>query len=247
MTCSRICAAVLLAGCLAVNALVCAQEPPGVVHFSAGKPGEKMPLGWDVVTITEQKKPTEYSLISVDGQTVVHAKADAAATGLAQHIPIDVEKWPVVDWRWKISRLIATADNSKVSKEDSPVRLVFEFEGDKKKLPLGDRTALGLAESLSGRPAPYATLMYIWSNNVPVNTVIPNPRTNRVQMVVASSGSSGVGAWQMLSRNVREDYKRAFNEDPGKMTGYGILTDTDNTGESVEAWYGDIIFKPRAP
>ena len=75
--------------------------------------------------------------------------------------------------------------------------------------------------------------MYIWSNKVPVGTVIPNPRTNRVQMVVASSGPGGVGAWQSLSRNVREDYKRAFGEEPGRLQAYGVLTDTDNTGESV--------------
>jgi hypothetical protein len=123
---------------------------------------------------------------------------------------------------------------------------VFEFEGDKKKLPFSDRAALALAESVSGREAPYAQLMYIWSNTAPVGTVIPNPRTGRVQMVVASSGSAGVGAWQSLSRNLRDDYKKAYGEEPGKLLAYGVLTDTDNTGESVEAWYGDIVFK-RAP
>jgi hypothetical protein len=28
------------------------------------------------------------------------------------------------------------------------------------------------------------------------------------------------------------------------MLGYGVLTDTDNTGETVTGWYGDIVFKP---
>jgi hypothetical protein len=62
-------------------------------------------------------------------------------------------------------------------------------------------------------------------------------------MVVASSGASGVGAWQTLSRNVVEDYKRAFGEEPGKLTGVAVLTDTDNTGEKTESWYGDIQFQ----
>ena len=223
-----------------------AQEPPGVVHFSAGKAGS-LPSGWESVKITDQKKPTEYKLVENDGHVVLAAKADGAATGLAQRIPIDVDKWPVVAWRWKISRLITAADNSKSGTEDSPVRLVFEFDGDKKKLTFSERAAFSLAESISGRESPYASMMYIWSNKVPAGTVIPNPRTNRVQMVVASTGPGGVGAWQSLSRNVREDYKRAFGEDPGKLIAYGVLTDTDNTGESVEAWYGDIVFKPRAP
>lgn len=240
-------AAALTAGILVVNHTVLAQSPPGVVHFSAGKPGGPMPAGWEPVKITDQKKPTEYTLVANDGQTVLHAKADGAATGLAQRIPIDVDKWPIVEWRWKVNRLIVTADNTKSSKEDSPVRLIFEFDGDKKKLSFSERTALSLAESVSGRESPYAQLMYIWSNSAPVGTVIPNPRTNRVQMVVASSGAAGVNEWQSLSRNLREDYKRAYGEDPGKLMGYGVLTDTDNTGESVVAWYGDIVFKSRAP
>ncbi len=111
------------------------------------------------------------------------------------------------------------------------MRLVFEFDGDKKKLSFSERAAFSLAESISGRESPYASMMYIWSNKVPVGTVVPNPRTNRVQMIVASTGPGGVGTWQSLSRNVREDYKRAFGEDPGKLIAYGVLTDTDNTGE----------------
>jgi len=232
---------------LAVAAVAAAQEPPGVVRFSAGKAGAAMPKGWESVIITEQKKPTEYKLVENDGHVVLSAKADGAATGLAQRIPIDVAKFPIVSWRWKVSRLIATADNSQASQEDSPVRLVFEFDGDKKKLSFSERAAFSLAETISGRESPYATLMYIWSNKVPVGTVIPNPRTNRVKMVVASSGAAGVGAWQSLTRNLRDDYKRAFGEEPGKMTAYGVLTDTDNTGESVQAWYGDIVFKPASP
>jgi hypothetical protein len=240
--------ATLMAGILVVSPAVLAQAPAGVVPFSAGKPGGAIPAGWETAKITDQKKPTEYTLVSNDGHTVLQAKADGAATGLAQRIPIDVDKWPMVEWRWKVDRLIASADNTKSGKEDSPVRLVFEFDGDKKKLPFGDRAALSLSESVSGREAPYAQLMYIWSNSAPVGTVIPNPRTTRVQMVVASSGAAGVGQWQALSRNLREDYKRAYGgEEPGKLLAYGVLTDTDNTGESVTAWYGDIAFKPRTP
>ena len=34
-----------------------------------------------------------------------------------------------------------------------------------------------------------------------------------------------------------------FHEEPGLLTGVGVLTDTDNTGGTVEAWYGDIQFR----
>mgnify|MGYP001611254735 FL=1 len=29
------------------------------------------------------------------------------------------------------------------------------------------------------------------------------------------------------------------------ISGVAIMTDTDNTGESAEAYYGDIVFKKR--
>jgi len=225
---------------------VIAQEPPGIVHFSASAPGLVLPPGWKSVKITDYKRPTQYRLVESGGQSVLLAHADAAATGLAQSISIDVARWPEVEWHWKISHLIETADNAVASREDSPARLVFEFDGDKSKLSLTDRAAMKMAEAISGRDAPYCQLMYIWSKSAPVGTVIPNPRTSRVQMVVASSGAAGVGAWQHLTRNLRDDFRRAFGEEPGRITAYGVLTDTDNTGDSVDAWYGDIVFKPAA-
>ena len=40
------------------------------------------------------------------------------------------------------------------------------------------------------------------------------------------------------------DYRTAFGEEPGKLIAFGVMSDTGNTGESVEAWYGDISFSP---
>jgi hypothetical protein len=235
-------ASTIAAALCAASAL--AQEAPGLVKFSSAKPGAELPKGWEVAKISDTKKPTEYTFVENDGKVVLEAKAAGAASGLAHRISVDTKAFPRVEWRWKVSRLIESADNSQSGKEDSPVRIIFEFDGDKGRLTFGERAGFSLAASMSGREPPFATLMYIWSNKAPVGTVIPNPRTNRVQMVVASSGPAGVGHWQTLSRNVREDYRKAFGEDPGKMVGYGVLTDTDNSGETVTGWYGDIVFKP---
>ncbi len=226
------------------NAQAQTEAAPLVTLFSTQKAGAELPAGWEVVKITEEKKPTQYRLVDDAGTVVLNAKADAAATGLGQPTKIDIRATPVLEWRWKISRLIATADNAVSSKEDSPARIVFSFGGDRAKLPLSDRLALSLSDQRSGKPTPYATMMYVWANKAPVGTVIPNPHTGRVQMIVASSGPAGVGAWQALKRNVLEDFRRAFNEDPGMLMSIGVLTDTDNTGDSAEAWYGDIRLIP---
>jgi hypothetical protein len=44
-------------------------------------------------------------------------------------------------------------------------------------------------------------------------------------------------------RNIVEDYRKAFGEEPPMISGVAIMTDTDNTGESVTAYYGDIRFR----
>ncbi len=64
-------------------------------------------------------------------------------------------------------------------------------------------------------------------------------------MIVVESGSAKLNTWVAETRNVYEDYKRAFGEEPPMISGVAIMTDTDNTGESAEAFYGDIVFKKR--
>lgn len=223
---------------------VLAQDATGVVPFSAGTAGQPMPRGWEAMKINESKKLTQYQLVEDGGTVVLHAVSAASASAVGQYTPVDLDKAPMVEWRWKINHLINSADMEVARTEDSPVRLVFAFDGDVKKLPLTERAAGAVAKSLSGRDLPFATLMYVWANTAPVDKVIRNPHTGQIRMIVASSGGAGVGKWQSLSRNLREDYKRAFGEYPGRLLNYGVMTDTDNTGESVEAWYGDIAFKP---
>ena len=228
--------------CLVAAMIPCvaaAQSPATVAPFSTAKPGKTV-APWESVKINERKKLTVYDLVDDGGTTVLHANADNAASMLGMPLNIDVRKTPVLEWRWKVSGLVEGADNAVAAKEDSPARVVFEFDGDRSKLGFGDRAAASLAGQLSGRELPYATLMYVWSSSAPVGTVIPNPHTKRVQMIVVSSGPAGVGKWQTLKRNVAEDYKRAFNEEPGLLKGICVLTDTDNTGTKVEAWYGDL-------
>ena len=241
---------------LAVALLPTAGPPAGaqsmqagqlVTPFSAAKPGAALPQGWEPLTFGSLKTPTKYDLVETDGIVVARARADAAAAGLNFPVKFDVRSAPVVEFRWRIAKLIDDADSRIAAKEDSPVRLVLGFDGDKSKLTFKERTASVLAKSATGKELPYAQLIYVWSNSEPVGTVIENTHTRRVRMIVAATGAGNAGKWVTLTRNVPEDFKRAFGEDPGTLTDVGIMTDTDNTGASVEAWYGDIRFLAAKP
>ena len=64
-------------------------------------------------------------------------------------------------------------------------------------------------------------------------------------MIVVESGETKLRQWVSEERNVFEDYEKAFGKKPPMITGVAIMTDTDNTGESATAYYGDIVFKRR--
>ncbi|WP_408352693.1 DUF3047 domain-containing protein [Paraburkholderia aromaticivorans] len=212
------------------------------IAFSTIEPATSLPEGWKNLPVAHGKTMTQYTLVSDGHTTVLQADANRSASALMHEGNIDLGRTPVVTWRWKAEKPIDGADNRVGSKEDAPARLVFLFDGDKSKLSFFDRAKMDLAKRLGGEELPYATLMYIWSTTAAPGTVIANPHTDRVQMIVVSGLSGDPGQWQSLRRNIVQDYERVFHEPPGRINGYGLLTDTDNTGTTTRAWYGDVEF-----
>ena len=228
------------------------EAPPGddaalpyVTSFAAGRSGTADGSGWQEWSFSRFKKATSYELIEDSGAHVMKASADGSASGLRHALKVNPAAYPVLTWRWKVDSLIESADNTQKHTEDSPVRVLVTFDGPMEKVPFADRVLSDNVYLLTGRRMPYATLVYIWENRARKNTIIPNLHTSRIKMIVAESGPGNLRHWQTITRNVVDDYKRAFGEDPGTITSIGIMTDTDNTGVKAEAFYGDIRFSRR--
>ncbi len=119
-----------------------------------------------------------------------------------------------------------------------------EFE-DKRLNTSVVRAAMKDAKLIYGKYPPIGAITYIWESKSPIGTMVPNPYSDRVRMVVLQSGSSKLGQWVTEERNVYEDYQTAFRQDPPNISGVAIMTDTDNTQETAIAYYGDIIFKKK--
>ena len=220
-----------------------AQQAPEIPKFSTMKPGGP-PAEWKPLPLASFKKNTDYMLVTEDGVVVLRAMAHGSASAMAVKTEFDPHQFPMLSFRWKVAQGIQGADNADPSKEDSPVRVMVAFAGDTSKLSFKDKFASSTAQSASGQPLPYALLMYIWGEKVPVNSVTVSGRTSRIRMLAVSADDQGLGKWQSFTRNLVEDYKRVFAEEPGNVTSIEILTDTDNTGGDAQAYYGDITIGP---
>ena len=216
-----------------------------VARFSRLKEGAPLPAVWRRWGLQSGKRPTEYRLVDSASGTVLEAYADRAATGLYRKIRIDPSRQPFVEWRWRIGELMAGAGKRYAAGDDSPARIVISFHGDAEKLDFEQRVQLRLAKAVAGEALPYAMLIYVWSNAVPVDSVLPNPHLDRIRMIVVETGVERVGEWVAFRRNVAEDFRKAFGEEPGDIVAVGVLTDSDNTQQVARAQYGDITF--RAP
>ena len=151
-----------------------------------------------------------------------------------------------IKFSWKLPELIQHADMSLREFDDSPVRMVLAFEGDRTKFSAKNSMLSELAQMLTGEPMPYATLMYVWCNECEPEKIILNPHTDRIRKLPLESGTEKLNRWMNYERNVRADFVKTFGEEPGVLTSISIMTDTDNTKSVARAWYGPVSLLPIA-
>ncbi|HEU4505004.1 MAG TPA: DUF3047 domain-containing protein [Nitrospira sp.] len=224
-------------------------DSPAVMEvgkFSASRPGSAQTDGWKPLMFKKIPKPTAYQLVSDGSAVVVKATSEAAASGLTKEVKIDPSIFPVVQWRWKVENLLVRSDVTRKSGDDYPARLYITFEYDPDKVSFGRKLKYNAGRALFGE-IPIAALNYIWDTKTPPGTVVDNAYTDFAKMIVVESGAAKVGVWVEESRNVYQDYKQAFGEDPSFINGVAIMTDTDNTKERAVAYYGDIRFVRAKP
>ena len=186
------------------------------------------------------KSATQYAVAQEAGRSAVAVTAASSASLLRQRLRIEPHELGRLQFSWKIPALIEAADLGRRDAEDAPVRVVLVFEGDTTRFSMQDSLLSELSRTLSGEPLPYATLMYVWCNTRAPGTVIPNSRTQRIRKLVVESGSARLNQWLDYERDIRADFEQVFGEPPGALVGIAIMTDTDNTRSSAQAWYGPL-------
>lgn len=252
------CAAALLAGCGALTpideltwstelARTLPLEDGRTVEaagFSKLRTGADLKGGWEQFAIVKGNTPTRYQLVEQDGVVVIQADSAEGGSGLSREIRIDPHRYPIIEWRWRVPRDSGRGGVTGPSRASPPVRLSLAFDGDVAKLDFDDRTKLRMAKVLTANGLPYASLLYVWLNGKAVDTVYSNPHTERVRNIVVESGEARLDQWVSVRRNVLEDYRRAFGDDPGDIVAVGVMTDYGDNNAPRRAFYGDITFSP---
>lgn len=186
------------------------------------------------------KASSSFSYTRKDGRDAMAVTSVSSASMVRKAVRVAPGDLGKVRFSWKVPELIAQADMALRDSDDSPVRIVLAFEGDRSRLSARNLALSELALALTGEEMPYATLMYVWCNRRAPGTVIVNPRTDRIRKLVVESGPDKLNRWLDYERDIRADYEKAFGEAPGALVGIGIMTDTDNTRSSTAAWYGPV-------
>jgi Protein of unknown function (DUF3047) len=242
---ARVCLALMP---LAPGAFAVALEPAAIAPFSSAQPGAALPSGWSLLTLPRRKAP-EFTLVRDEGVTVLHVHAEAAVGSAAFRLDADPRAKGRLAWRWKVDHSLATARFGTKEGDDFAARVYVSFDVPEASLTFTQRAKMKLAKLIYGADLPAAAICYVWDNRQPVGTSDWNPYTERLRMVVLESGDARAGEWVAESRDLEADFRAAFGSSwPGPtpaINGVAVSSDTDQTLETVNAWFGDLRLEER--
>jgi hypothetical protein len=231
-----------LAGCVTPPSPAPATAAPMLPLFSRARALGQAPDGWQPHVMRRDRRLTDYRIVQRDGRQVLEAHALRSTSGLSSSVDIDPLRTPWLAWSWRVDRFPMGVSIADDERDDSPARIVLAFDGDAGTLRLRDRMFSDLVELVTGQPLPFATLMYAWDGEAAPEQVIAYPRSSRIQYLVVESGAQRTGRWLAYRRNVRDDYRRVYGTEPGRIRQVGVLCDSDDLSLDLNAWFGDIVF-----
>lgn len=176
--------------------------------------------GWKEQSIGLMKPKTIYKLTKDADKTVLMAHSTKSASGQMYKLNLDPKEYSTLKWSWKIDHIIKKGDERTKDGDDFSARVYVLFP--------------------RGFFSKTRAICYVWANKLPKGEHVISPFSPNIITVAADSGDDLAGRWTFHQRNIYEDYKLFFGEEPPRIGAIALMTDTDNTGDSTVGYYGDI-------
>ncbi len=167
---------------------------------------------------------TSYQLVKQNSQIILHAEAEASASGLFKEVTIDLTTHPFLNWQWKVEKGHPPLSERTKAGDDYAARIYIVVKG-------------GLAFWKT------RAINYVWSSTEKKGATWPNAFVGKNAMLLAVRSAEDLkDKWYQEKRNVYEDLKKVFGEKIREIHAVAIMTDSDNSKGLVRASYGDISF-----
>ena len=167
---------------------------------------------------------THYSVVRDGTDSVLNAKSNNSASGLFLRKRVDLTEYPFIHWRWKISKRLSDREETLKQGDDFAARIYLVVTG-------------GMFFWKT------RAVTYVWSNQMPKGSEWPNAFAGTSAMMHSVRGKGdALNTWYSEKRNLLEDMRRMHGSGIRYIDVLALMSDTDNAGGSVEAWYDDIYF-----
>ena len=217
--------------------------PSQLTPFSKAAPGTAPPAGWKHQVLPKVKQANRFALVADEGVTVLQVSSKASASSWLAPLNVPPSQASILRWRWKVSQSLPASDLRSKEGDDYAARLYVTFDLPLERLSGLDQLRIESARLISGTDIPAASICYVWGHAQAVGAHGPNPYTDRVHMKVLDSGPEHAGQWRELRVNLAQDWAQAFGGPMPPVNGIALSADTDNSGSSVQAWFGDVRFE----
>ena len=209
---------------LAGLALAAGAEVVVVEDWSQPQLGARgIPPGWRPYETIGGRPAYDFTVVESDGRRALLLKSHDDHSTIARELHVDLRATPILEWSWKAVQLPAGGDIRRKETSDLTAHIFVIWP----RFPAMVRTRL---------------IGYVWDAAAPVQTVEKSRKTGSVHFFVLRSGAGELGRWLTERRNVLEDYRRIFGEDPEDPRALALSIDTNDTHSEAEALIGRIAF-----
>ncbi len=220
--------ALVLAAVLALGPSSAQAEVTVVEDWAQQAVGAKgIPAGWTTYETVGGRPTYDFTVVEDDGRRALRLKSRDEHSTITKEIRVNLRATPILEWRWKAVTLPAGADVRRWETSDLTGHIFVGWP----RFPALLRTRL---------------IGYAWDTTAPAQTMQRSRKTGTVTFFIVRSGPRELNQWLTERRNVYEDYKQAFGEEPGDPRVVALSIDTNDTHSVAEALIGRIIFTTAA-